>query len=73
MNFTRIDECSLIFVACHLIYFLHLCSPRNTGSSKIPAGQMTIFYCGRVNVYDDVPADKVLKFRFHLQSTNFCS
>lgn len=24
-------------------------------------GQMTIFYCGKVNVYDDVPADKVLK------------
>ncbi|KAL3517612.1 hypothetical protein ACH5RR_020201 [Cinchona calisaya] len=33
-------------------------SPRNTGSSNIPVGQMTIFYCGRVNVYDDVPADK---------------
>lgn len=24
-------------------------------------GQMTIFYCGKVNVYDDVSADKVLK------------
>lgn len=23
------------------------------------AGQMTIFYCGKVNVYDDVPANKV--------------
>ena len=27
----------------------------------MPMGQMTIFYCGKVNVYDDVPADKVLK------------
>ncbi|KAL3531304.1 hypothetical protein ACH5RR_010626 [Cinchona calisaya] len=32
--------------------------PRNTDSSNVPVGQMTIFYCGRVNVYDDVPADK---------------
>ncbi|XP_027115168.1 protein TIFY 4B-like isoform X1 [Coffea arabica] len=32
--------------------------PRNTDSSNTPVGQMTIFYCGRVNVYDDVPADK---------------
>ena len=27
----------------------------------MPIGQMTIFYCGKVNVYDDVPADKVLR------------
>ncbi|KAL2535688.1 Protein TIFY 4B [Forsythia ovata] len=33
--------------------------PRTLGSTNIPAGQMTIFYCGKVNVYDDVPADKV--------------
>ncbi|CAA2974744.1 protein TIFY 4B-like isoform X2 [Olea europaea var. sylvestris] len=32
---------------------------RTVGSTNIPAGQMTIFYCGKVNVYDDVPADKV--------------
>lgn len=30
----------------------------------MPIGQMTIFYCGKVNVYDDVPADKVLKLLF---------
>ncbi|CAI9785688.1 unnamed protein product [Fraxinus pennsylvanica] len=33
--------------------------PRTVGSTNIPAGQMIIFYCGKVNVYDDVPADKV--------------
>ncbi|PIM98210.1 hypothetical protein CDL12_29313 [Handroanthus impetiginosus] len=32
--------------------------PRTTGSKNMPVGQMTIFYCGKVNVYDDVPADK---------------
>ncbi|KAI3449681.1 hypothetical protein Pfo_006346 [Paulownia fortunei] len=31
---------------------------RTTGSTNMPVGQMTIFYCGKVNVYDDVPADK---------------
>ncbi|XP_042018407.1 protein TIFY 4B-like isoform X1 [Salvia splendens] len=33
--------------------------PRTPGSTNMPIGQMTIFYCGKVNVYDDVPADKV--------------
>ncbi|XP_022868914.1 protein TIFY 4B-like isoform X3 [Olea europaea var. sylvestris] len=33
--------------------------PRTVGSANIPRGQMTIFYCGEVTVYDDVPADKV--------------
>ncbi|KAK9281064.1 hypothetical protein L1049_003957 [Liquidambar formosana] len=34
-------------------------SPRTTGcATKGPIGQMTIFYCGKVNVYDDVPHDK---------------
>ncbi|XP_042047023.1 protein TIFY 4B-like isoform X1 [Salvia splendens] len=32
---------------------------RTPGSRNMPIGQMTIFYCGKVNVYDDVPADKV--------------
>ncbi|KAG8389304.1 hypothetical protein BUALT_Bualt02G0215500 [Buddleja alternifolia] len=32
--------------------------PRTTGSTNTPVGQMTIFYCGKVNVYDDMPADK---------------
>ncbi|KAI3460904.1 hypothetical protein Pfo_017567 [Paulownia fortunei] len=31
---------------------------RTTCSSSMPVGQMTIFYCGKVNVYDDVPKDK---------------
>ncbi|KAL3336395.1 hypothetical protein AABB24_032240 [Solanum stoloniferum] len=33
---------------------------RTIGSAK-PVGQMTIFYRGKVNVYDDVPADKAQK------------
>ncbi|XVE73067.1 hypothetical protein DITRI_Ditri11bG0088100 [Diplodiscus trichospermus] len=33
-------------------------SPRTAGASKEPAGQMTIFYCGKVNVYDDMPGIK---------------
>uniref|UniRef100_A0A5B6ZYE0 Protein TIFY n=2 Tax=Davidia involucrata TaxID=16924 RepID=A0A5B6ZYE0_DAVIN len=32
--------------------------PRTTGATIGPVSQMTIFYCGKVNVYDDVPADK---------------
>nr|GME00740.1 protein TIFY 4B-like isoform X2 [Ipomoea batatas] len=31
---------------------------RSTESTCIPARQMAIFYCGKVNVYDDVPAHK---------------
>ncbi|XP_055832549.1 protein TIFY 4B-like isoform X2 [Solanum dulcamara] len=31
---------------------------RTIGSADTPVGQMTIFYSGKVNVYDDVPADK---------------
>lgn len=27
-------------------------------------GQMTIFYCGQVNVYDGVSLDKVMNFKF---------
>ncbi|KAK3193703.1 hypothetical protein Dsin_025026 [Dipteronia sinensis] len=34
-------------------------SPRTIGSANEPVGQMTIFYCGKVNVYDDVTDDKV--------------
>ncbi|KAF3620558.1 putative protein TIFY 4B-like isoform X2 [Capsicum annuum] len=34
-------------------------SPSKTrDSGNTPAGQLTIFYCGKVNVYDDVPAGK---------------
>ncbi|XWS31523.1 hypothetical protein CRYUN_Cryun23aG0083800 [Craigia yunnanensis] len=30
-------------------------SARTAGAAKEPGGQMTIFYCGKVNVYDDMP------------------
>ncbi|XP_065861095.1 protein TIFY 4B-like isoform X2 [Euphorbia lathyris] len=33
-------------------------SPRTTSAAGEPVGQMTIFYCGEVNVYDDVPKEK---------------
>ncbi|CAL1383043.1 unnamed protein product [Linum trigynum] len=34
-------------------------SPRSTGAAATEqAGQMTIFYCGKVNVYDGMPRDK---------------
>ncbi|KAL0435691.1 UNVERIFIED_CONTAM: protein TIFY 4B [Sesamum radiatum] len=32
--------------------------PRTAGLTNTPVGQMTIFYCGKINVYDDVPTDK---------------
>ncbi|XP_076926751.1 protein TIFY 4B-like [Bidens hawaiensis] len=32
--------------------------PRINGGAEETKGQMTIFYSGKVNVYDDVPADK---------------
>ncbi|XP_044503799.1 protein TIFY 4B-like isoform X2 [Mangifera indica] len=33
-------------------------SPRTKVAANEPVGQMTIFYGGKVNVYDDVPGDK---------------
>lgn len=36
----------------------NLAPSRTTDSGNAPAGQLTIFYCGKVNVYDDVPAEK---------------
>ncbi|OAY49765.1 protein TIFY 4B [Manihot esculenta] len=33
-------------------------SPRIKTTANEPVGQMTIFYCGKVNIYDDVPRDK---------------
>lgn len=36
-------------------------SPRNVGAGEVTLGQMTIFYCGKVNVYDRVAPDKVTK------------
>ncbi|KAK8635858.1 hypothetical protein V6N13_004572 [Hibiscus sabdariffa] len=38
---------------------------RTASLAKEPAGQMTIFYCGKVNVYDDIPdrkAEAILQF-----------
>ncbi|TYH57293.1 hypothetical protein ES332_D08G079500v1 [Gossypium tomentosum] len=40
-------------------------SPRSAGVAKEPSGQMTIFYCGKVNVYDNIPgrkAEAILQF-----------
>ncbi|GMJ01161.1 PEAPOD 2 [Hibiscus trionum] len=40
-------------------------SPRTASVAKEPAGQMTIFYCGKVNVYDNIPgckAEAILQF-----------
>ncbi|KAK4376263.1 hypothetical protein RND71_006940 [Anisodus tanguticus] len=34
---------------------------RSIGTAVTPVGQMTIFYSGKVNMYDDVPVDKVFK------------
>jgi hypothetical protein len=40
--------------------FTSILSYRQTGASKNPrTAQLTIFYAGMVNVYDDVPFDKV--------------
>ncbi|KAM3248563.1 protein TIFY 4B isoform X1 [Capsicum annuum] len=36
----------------------NLAPSRTRDSGNTPAGQLTIFYCGKVNVYDDVPAGK---------------
>ncbi|XP_019178555.1 PREDICTED: protein TIFY 4B-like isoform X1 [Ipomoea nil] len=43
---------------------------RLADSADILVGQMTIFYCGQVNVYDDVPADKVQAI-MHLAGSPF--
>ncbi|XP_011012281.1 PREDICTED: protein TIFY 4B-like isoform X3 [Populus euphratica] len=45
-------------------------SPRTTGAAKESAGQMTIFYCGKVNVYDHVPRDKA-QLIMHLAASPF--
>ncbi|KAG5587219.1 hypothetical protein H5410_047653 [Solanum commersonii] len=36
----------------------NLSPSRTTDSGNASAGQLIIFYCGKVNVYDDVPAEK---------------
>ncbi|KAJ6392038.1 hypothetical protein OIU77_025906 [Salix suchowensis] len=45
-------------------------SPRTTGAAKESAGQMTIFYCGKVNVYDNVPREKA-QVMMHLAASPF--
>lgn len=42
---------------------------RTKVAANEPVGQMTIFYGGKVNVYDDVPGDKVMKLLFSLSNT----
>ncbi|MCO5612509.1 hypothetical protein L7F22_066777 [Adiantum nelumboides] len=51
-------------------------SARLTPSSRQPTAQMTVFYSGSVNVYDDVPADKahaIMLLAGNSWSTNFRS
>ncbi|GFQ07454.1 protein tify 4b [Phtheirospermum japonicum] len=42
--------------------------PRTRGTTNVATGQMTIFYCGKVNVYDDMPAEKARAI-MHLASS----
>lgn len=42
--------------------------PRTTVAAKEAVGQMTIFYSGKVNVYDDMPSDKVMKSCFSFKN-----
>ena len=63
-----------IMYNCILCVFLTLSSQRENlklfDRSPCEAneldGQMTIFYCGKVNVYDGVPLDKVMKLPLFL-------
>ncbi|KAF9686925.1 hypothetical protein SADUNF_Sadunf02G0040900 [Salix dunnii] len=41
-----------------------------SGAAKESAGQMTIFYCGKVNVYDNVPREKA-QVMMHLAASPF--
>ncbi|XP_034685954.1 protein TIFY 4B-like isoform X1 [Vitis riparia] len=45
-------------------------SPRSPGATNCLVGQMTIFYCGKVNVYDGVPDDKAQAI-MHLAASPF--
>lgn len=42
--------------------------PRNVGPPNSSPGQLTIFYCGKVDVYNDVPAEKARAI-MHLASS----
>ncbi|XP_020534154.1 protein TIFY 4B isoform X2 [Jatropha curcas] len=47
-------------------------APRSPGAKDGLLGQMTIFYCGKVNVYDGVPPDKAQAI-MHLAASPFQS
>ncbi|KAJ6736153.1 PROTEIN TIFY 4A-RELATED-RELATED [Salix viminalis] len=51
---------------CLLLVWINI----TTGMAIESAGQMTIFYCGKVNVYDDVPRDKAQAI-MHLAASPF--
>nr|AKN91656.1 BIG SEEDS 2 [Linum usitatissimum] len=49
---------ALDFLHCPLNHLLLRMLSMSTGQVNEQHGQMTIFYCGKVNVYDDMPRDK---------------
>ncbi|CAL5353745.1 unnamed protein product [Camellia sinensis] len=59
---TILSTISLKMTSLHSLAFISLdtSKPKLTASAANgPEGQMTIFGCGKVNVYDDVPAEKL--------------
>lgn len=46
------------------LFFVFFGGPRTEDSINEPAGQMTIFYRGKISVYDDMPDDKVMTHSF---------
>lgn len=59
MSSISCTECIHQSAQCNVNYCIGCCN-RPTGAGKHPSTeQLTIFYAGTVNVYDDVPVDKV--------------